>query len=400
MSQIMRLIEDTPYEKQKADLIRDFESFLSLHHHGPLQTSSRLACATPQDVTKFLVQRGRNGRTQVHEDGCQFLGLHGVQACPCPKRLASGTIDSMIGKLRAFFNRTGRSDPWRLGNPCANPCDAPDVKLFLRGSQKEQRLAHVTPRQSPPIFCGIVRQISEFILGRIAASPSAPFHKLFSLFRDRAFFLSIWWVGDRAGDLGKAKGVEVTRLRCGSLLMNHTVGKTVRQQDGSLLCLPSVPEEPSMDPVSALIAYVDLCKQNSCDVVHGFLFRPTFGGDHRIIRNRPFTSQAANERLAFYCKSLGLPSDLRVHGHRAGCALTLRLLGVSKEEVMGHCRWSSERVFEHYTKVDRINRIKGSVLALKSSFVRDGAGTCKADAATAFYASMDAGEGFSRAFDL
>jgi hypothetical protein len=124
------------------------------------------------------------------------------------------------------------------------------------------------------------------------------------------------------------------------------------------------------------------------------------GGDHSIVQDKPFTSQAANERLAFYCKSLGLPSDLRVHGHRAGCALTLRLLGVSKDEVMGHCRWSSERVFEHYTKVDRVNRLKGSVSALKNSVVRDGSGVCEADAATSFYASMDAGEGFSRAFDL
>jgi hypothetical protein len=98
--------------------------------------------------------------------------------------------------------------------------------------------------------------------------------------------------------------------------MNHTVGKTVRQQDGSLLCLPSVPEEPSLDLVSALVAYVDLCRENSCDVIHVFLFWPTSGGDHSVVENRSFTSQAANERLGFYCKSFGLPSDLRVHGHR------------------------------------------------------------------------------------
>ena len=103
MSQVMRLIDDTPYEKQKAGLIRDFESFLSRHHLGPLDTSSKLACATPQDVTKFLVHRDRNGRTQVHKDGCEFLGLHGSQACLCPKRLASGTVDSMIGKIRAWW---------------------------------------------------------------------------------------------------------------------------------------------------------------------------------------------------------------------------------------------------------------------------------------------------------
>ena len=204
-------------------------------------------------------------------------------------------------------------------------------------------------------------------------------------------------MGDRAGDLGKTKEVEVTHLQCGSLLLNHTVGKTIRQQDGSLLCLPSVSEEPSMDPVSALEAYVNLCKDNGCDV-HNFLFRTTSGSNHDVISDKPFSSQAANDCLALYCKALGLPSDLRAHGHRAGCALTLRLLGVSKDEVMGHCRWSSEKVYEHYTKVDRVNRFKGSALSLKKSVIKDSSGACEADAATAFYASMEAGEGFSRAF--
>jgi hypothetical protein len=78
MAQVFHLIEDTAYEKQKAGLIKDFESFLSRHHEGSLDTSSNLACATPQDVTKFLVNRDSKGRTHVHKDGCKFLGLHGI----------------------------------------------------------------------------------------------------------------------------------------------------------------------------------------------------------------------------------------------------------------------------------------------------------------------------------
>lgn len=393
----MGLVHDTPYGKQKVRLVNDFEAFLSSHHRQGLDTSASLAVATPDDVTKFLVSRDEGGRTFVHLDGCPFLGLRGQQGCLCPSRLAAKTIDSMIGKLRAHFNMIGRPDSWRVGSPSSNPCDSPHVKNFLKGVGKEQRAAHVTPQQSPPIFSDTLRLISAEIMGRLRVFVGPDLSR-FVLLRDRAFFLALWWVGDRAGDLGLSKGVEVTRLLDGSLFMNHTLGKTLRESDGSLLLLPSVVGEPLLDPVKAMDEYVEFCSSIGIDVVTKYLFRPLNASGNRVsVQDSPFTSNDANSRLRVYCKSLGIPA-LKSHGHRSGCAITLALLGVSQEQVMEHCRWGSSFIFKHYTKVGRVERLRGSAGALRDAVVPDANGVSAVDAATDFYRAMNDGVGFSRAF--
>jgi hypothetical protein len=397
MSTIMGLVNDTSYGKQKANLVRDFEAFLSANYRQGVDTSSSCVSACPADITKFLVDRDARGRTQVHVDGCPFLGLHKLHECGCPLRLAAGSIDSMIGRLRAHFNSIGRPDSWRVGNPSSNPCDSPHVKTYLKGVGKEQRAAHVTPKQSPPIFSDTLRLVSAEILGRLRA-PDLSVTQRFVLLRDRAFFLALWWVGDRAGDLGRSKGVEVTKLLDGSFFLNHTLGKTIREGDDSLLLLPQVIDEPLLDPVSALQEYVDFCSTNGIDVISHYLFRPVkASGRHESVQDSSFTSNDANSRLRTYCKSLGIPA-LKSHGHRSGVAITLALLGVSQEQVMEHCRWGSSFIFKHYTKVGRVERLKGSAAVLRDSVVRDGDGVSLSDAATAFYRDMNCGVGFTRAF--
>jgi hypothetical protein len=235
------------------------------------------------------------------------------------------------------------------------------------------------------------------IHGRLSI-PGLSIINRFVLLRDRAFFLALWWVGDRAGDLGLSKGIEVTELRDGSYLLNHTLGKTLRESDGSLLLLPRVVDEPLLDPVSALQEYVDFCSANSINVVNHFLFRPTnASGRHESVQESAFSSNDANSRLRTYCKSLGIPV-LKSHGHRSGVAITMALLGVSQEQVMEHCRWGSSFIFKHYTKVGRVERLKGSAGILRDSVVRDVSGFSPSDAATAFYRDMNKGVGFSRAF--
>lgn len=200
--------------------------------------------------------------------------------------------------------------------------------------------------------------------------------------------------------MGLSKGVEVTRLLDGSLLLNHTLGKTLRESDGSLLLLPSVLDEPLLDPVAALEEYVAFCSSNEIDVVTKFLFCPlNASGKRTFVQDYPFSSKDANSRLSTYCKSLGIPA-LKSHGHRSGVAITLALLGVSQEQVMEHCRWSSSFIFKHYTKVGRVERLRGSAGTLRDAVVPGVDGVSGADAATEFYRAMNDGVGFSRAFSL
>ncbi|KAK3729865.1 hypothetical protein QZH41_005452 [Actinostola sp. cb2023] len=55
------------------------------------------------DIIKFLISRDSSGKTVVHKPSCSNSG------CACPRRLAAGTVDSYLGKIRAIFNSMGRT---------------------------------------------------------------------------------------------------------------------------------------------------------------------------------------------------------------------------------------------------------------------------------------------------
>ena len=100
-----------------------FSVFLSAHSSlpPPLGTSSSPDDAVPEDIGKFLFFRDSRGKTQVHLSSCLHLGKSGFQACGCWVGLAAGTIDSIIGKLRAFFNSCGRVNKFSPLDNKSNP---------------------------------------------------------------------------------------------------------------------------------------------------------------------------------------------------------------------------------------------------------------------------------------
>ena len=76
----------------------------------------------------FLVCRylDQFGKTKVHTAICPFYGLLNPPApCPCPLRQAWGSLDALVGRLRAAFEENG-------GKPEANPFGARAVRLYLR----------------------------------------------------------------------------------------------------------------------------------------------------------------------------------------------------------------------------------------------------------------------------
>ena len=283
--------------------------------------------------------------------------------------------------LRAVFNAVGRRD-------AANPCDSQDVKNWVKACAKEQQRHRVPVRQARPLFSTHLRLLVKEIELRLAGFPRDEplFPHRFPLLRDRAFFTAQWFAGDRAGDLGRALAKEVVRLDDGSLLFHHTVGKTVRDADGQLLVVPRVPDEPSLCPVAAFDSYVSACRQASVDLLCGYLFPPSASPLHMSVRNVPFTSSAATKRLRHY-----LPEeDLSAHGSRAGCAITLLMLGASRESVMEHCRWATAEVCRHYTKLERVRRLDSSARVLQSGVSVSG-GVSDADSAAHLYELLNSG---------
>ncbi|KAH7662698.1 ALOG domain-containing protein [Dioscorea alata] len=109
------------YESQKR---RDWNTFGQyLRNHRPPLSLSRCSGA---HVLEFLRYLDQFGKTKVHVQMCPFFGHPTPPApCPCPLRQAWGSLDALVGRLRAAFEENG-------GKPENNPFGARAVRLYLR----------------------------------------------------------------------------------------------------------------------------------------------------------------------------------------------------------------------------------------------------------------------------
>lgn len=118
------------YENQKR---RDWNTFGQyLRNHRPPLTLSRCSGA---HVLEFLRYLDQFGKTKVHTQLCPFFGHPNPPApCPCPLRQAWGSLDAVIGRLRAAYEENG-------GKPETNPFGARAVRLYLREVRDSQAKA-------------------------------------------------------------------------------------------------------------------------------------------------------------------------------------------------------------------------------------------------------------------
>ena len=104
------------YSKQKDKLQEEFTNFLSA-----IPGEKHLLVATAKDVVRFLAWKDKSGRTKVHSPQCRYFSFSSSSkqtVCKCPTRLAAGSVDSLIGKLRTIFATAGRGNSWNdVGNP-------------------------------------------------------------------------------------------------------------------------------------------------------------------------------------------------------------------------------------------------------------------------------------------
>lgn len=79
------------------------------------------------------------GKTRIHRDGCRRLfGSKRRGNCTCPKQLAFGTVDSLIGKLCSIFSAAGRSGDDSSLPGYGNPAASKLVKEYLAAVRIEQ----------------------------------------------------------------------------------------------------------------------------------------------------------------------------------------------------------------------------------------------------------------------
>ncbi|CAN4101252.1 unnamed protein product [Withania somnifera] len=138
------------YENQKR---RDWKTFGQyLRDHRPPLTLSRCSGA---HVLEFLRYLDQFGKTKVHTPMCPFYGYPNPPApCPCPLKQAWGSLDALVGRLRAAYEENE-------GKPETNPFGARAIRLYLRevrdlqskarGVSYEKKKKRKRPPQPPPM---------------------------------------------------------------------------------------------------------------------------------------------------------------------------------------------------------------------------------------------------------
>eukprot|EP00252_Welwitschia_mirabilis_P014880 TRINITY_DN32943_c0_g1_i1.p1 TRINITY_DN32943_c0_g1~~TRINITY_DN32943_c0_g1_i1.p1 ORF type:complete len:222 (+),score=16.00 TRINITY_DN32943_c0_g1_i1:337-1002(+) len=118
------------YESQKR---RDWNTFGQyLRNHRPPLALNRCSGA---HVLEFLRYLDQFGKTKVHNPACPFFGHpHPPAPCPCPLKQAWGSLDALIGRLRAAYEENG-------GQPESNPFGTRAVRLYLREVREMQAKA-------------------------------------------------------------------------------------------------------------------------------------------------------------------------------------------------------------------------------------------------------------------
>ena len=391
LAQLAEAKSNKAYERQKSALQSQLEAFLS-----SLPVPKCLASASPCDIRRFLVWKDSSGRTVVHQLSCPSLGQRrSPRSCACPTRLAAGTVDSVIGKLRSIFAHAGLGGEWddRLG--IGNPASHPSIKAYLKCIREEQAQARVQPRKAVPLFADKLVAIARHILAKLGEADTSP-ASLYILSRDLSFMSIDFFGGDRASDLGRAKSSEVLFFPDDSgLLVNHTFGKTlrgdsthsftVRRCDESLIC-----------PVVNFKIYLDICRAIKVDISRGYLFRSVTRKGH--ISKDPFVGSAVYNRLKGYLKELSIDDGETPHSARSGCSITMELLGVPKDDIARHIGWRSAPMVDHYNDLGKTIKAGNPASVLAASQTPGTPSATSAQEAVSSYRILNSLEGFKPAF--
>lgn len=333
------------YAKKKEALVVELEGFLS-------STGSQESVRTVSDINlrRFLVFKDRKGKTQVHDTVCPFLGKNGSKPCACPKRLAAGTVESLIGQLKDVFKRQGRGETWDEARGVGNPACAVSVKEYLKVVRQEHSQARVTPKQAKPLFLGKLERVCDY-LGREILYGELSLGDRFMALRDRAFFCLQFYAGDRAGDLCHLVAQEVRALPEGEgLVIRNTQGKNHDSSNASTCVI-----RPCMNkvvcPVYNLQAYVKGAQAMGLSLRVGYVFRRM--GSKLEVLEGPISYDTVYDRLKVHLVTLGIYNGETPHSIRGGCAVTMQVTGAAKGvgDLQQHMGWRSSAMPARYARM-------------------------------------------------
>ena len=267
----------SPYQKQKSALELQLSQFL-----GALSPSRTVTSCTANDIVKFLISKDKSGRTVLHSSSCSRA------SCTCPKRLAAGSVDSFMGRLRVIFNKMRRLND---SNPVAHPL----VKHYLKFLRQEQAGSAITPTQAVPLFFDKFQRLIAFLRDRCVHQASLSRADKYILVRDATFFVLDFFTGDRASDLGRLQFRNVFKLRDREgFLLRFTLAKNICTGSPRSFALIKF-TQPEVCPVTWVRYYIAACQCLGNSLDHIYLFRVT--ERNGSIGNKPFRGPAVNNRL-------------------------------------------------------------------------------------------------------
>ena len=179
-----------PYQRHKSALEQHLSEYLA-----SLSPPKCVSSCTLDDVIKFVIGEDKSGRTIVHAQSCSRV------VCSCPSRLAAGSVDSLLGKLRAIFNNIGHLHD---SNPVAHP-----RLSFVR---EEQAARAIVPSQAVPLFFVKFSALIDFLRCSVKDSGRLSVSYKHILVRDAVVFVVDFFAGERASDLDRLLANQVFRL--------------------------------------------------------------------------------------------------------------------------------------------------------------------------------------------
>ena len=343
-------IANKTHTKSKCAEFAQFQRFLE-SRANTRQRKRPVFSAMPEDVVDFLAHRdvSGGGRTIVHEQACVSRDVTG---CDCPRRLAAGSVRGIASKLRTRFYELGTAGPWDALSAVGNPAESSAVSSFLTAVDEEQARAGcgVLTARSRALLPGKFNQFVECLQALASAHwTDGKKTQYVRVLFDLAWFCVQYRSLNRGAELGSLRAASTAfgPNDC-CVLFQFTWAKTARcKSDAYEFAVQSRPGDLTC-PVAALRRYLKMAKRHlgwDWSPNGAFVFPSVTAGEASGVGMK---AAAMHQRFVTYLKDFSMNEGERLHGLRAGGALSMALTGASLQEIMLQGFWKKPETALHY----------------------------------------------------
>ena len=180
----------------------------------------------------------------------------------------------------------------------------------------------------------------------------------FLYLRDQIYFSLLFHTGDRASDLGALSSDRVFGLPDGKgVFISHVASKVASLDNPNNVVLFKSKDE-DICPVRLLEEYFVFTETLNINSKSGCLFRCRDVKTQEMGR-KPLSASAITDGLKTHLSVIKLYEGESSHSSRRGCAITLRMLGLSDSIINDHVGWNSGGMTDHYARVGELYGPRG-----------------------------------------